>query len=401
MEKTFLQRLQKVKIKDLLSIIYFILAIIPSFILKLINPHIWIVSDCEYEARDNGFYFFKYLREKIPNQNVYFAINKKSYDYKKVQSLGKVVNYGSLLHWILYLSCEYNISSQKACKPNAAIGYVLEKCNLIKHKIIFLQHGIIKDNLPYIHYENAKFKMFTTSVKKEYEYVKENFGYKNEEVKQLGLCRFDDLIDTSKGDIVLVMPTWRQWFSNSDFKTKNIENFSNFTETEYFKKWSQFLNNEELYNILKKYNKKIIFYPHRHMQQYIDNFKYLENDRIIIATFPEYDVHELLKQSSVLITDYSSVAMDFAYLNKPIAYYQFDYQKFRKNHLELGYFSYQDDAFGPLFTNEMDIIKYIEKLINSNYIMDKKYQDRINSFFDLRDKNNCKRTYIELKSLKK
>ena len=62
MEKSFLQRLQKVKIKDLLSIIYFILAIIPSLLIKLFNPHIWIVSDCEDEARDNGYYFFKYFK---------------------------------------------------------------------------------------------------------------------------------------------------------------------------------------------------------------------------------------------------------------------------------------------------------------------------------------------------
>lgn len=400
MEKSFLQRLQKVKIKDLLSIIYFILAIIPSLLIKLFNPHIWIVSDCEDEARDNGYYFFKYLREEIPEQDVYFAISKKSYDYEKVKKLGKVVNFGSFYHWILYLACEYNISSQKACKPNAAIGYILEKCNIVKHKIIFLQHGIIKDNLPYIHFKNAKFKMFTTSVEREYQYVKDNFGYKNNEVKKIGLCRFDDLTDTSNGEIILVMPTWRQWISNKDFKTKDIENVSNFVDTEYFKKWSSFLSNKELYDILENYNKKIIFYPHRHMQQYIDHFKYLSNNRIIIATFPEYDVHNLLKKASLLITDYSSVAMDFAYLNKPIDYYQFDYQRFRENHLELGYFSYKNDAFGPLFEQEQDLINHIKKQIESNYKLDIIYQKRINDFFDLRDNHNCERTYLALKSIK-
>src|SRR5699024_8577370 len=48
----------------------------------------------------------------------------------------------------------------------------------------------------------------------------------------------------------------------------------------------------------------------------------------------EVDVQFLLKQSSMLITDYSSVAFDFAFLHKPVAYYQFDDHRFARPHAD-------------------------------------------------------------------
>ena len=206
------------------------------------------------------------MRENHKDKIVWYAINKKSPDYTKVKPLGKVVKYGSFFHWILYLSASINISSQKGGKPNAAICYFLEVFGILKNKRVFLQHGIIKDDLPYIHYKNAKFSLFTTSTKKEFEYVKNNFGYPDGVVKQLGLCRFDDLKDTSDKETILIMPTWRQWIANKDYKTKEAESFENFTETEYFKMWTSLLKSKELYQILEQNNKKIIFYPHRNMQ---------------------------------------------------------------------------------------------------------------------------------------
>ena len=40
----------------------------------------------------------------------------------------------------------------------------------IKSKIVFLQHGITKDDLSYVHYNNAKFWLFITTTKRE-EYI--------------------------------------------------------------------------------------------------------------------------------------------------------------------------------------------------------------------------------------
>ena len=57
----------------------------------------------------------------------------------------------------------------------------------------------------------------------------------------------------------------------------------------------------------------------------------------------EIDIQNLLKDSALMITDYSSVFMDFAYMEKPEIYFQFDEDQFRSTHYAKGYFDYKKD----------------------------------------------------------
>ena len=112
---------------------------------RIFFRNLWIISDEKLEARDNGYHFFKYLRLNHPEQECYFAISKYAKDRGKVEKIGPVVNQGSIRHWIMYFTCQYNISSQKGGKPNAALCSFFELLNLFKVKNIFLQHGVTKD----------------------------------------------------------------------------------------------------------------------------------------------------------------------------------------------------------------------------------------------------------------
>ena len=38
----------------------------------------WLICEDYNEARDNGYWLFKYIREQQPQQDVVYAINKKS-----------------------------------------------------------------------------------------------------------------------------------------------------------------------------------------------------------------------------------------------------------------------------------------------------------------------------------
>lgn len=396
MRKTFLQRLQKVRCHDILHVFLFLFAIIPALVYKVSHKPLWVVSECMDEARDNGYWFFKYTRETHPEQDIVYAINKHCNDYQKVAVLGKTVQYGSFLHWILYLACSVKISSQKSGRPNDAVCYILDKMKILGKKEVFLQHGIIKDDIPYIHAGNANFCLFTTSTKRETEYVRTNFGFPDSVVRQLGLCRFDDLKDESDGDMILVMPTWRQWIANPDSKTADIESFKEFHDTEYYKKWDEFITLPDIFELLDIYGKHLVFYPHRHMQQYAGEFD-IPYHTVQIGKFPEMDVHDLLKRASLLITDYSSVAMDFAYMGKPVIYYQFDYDKFRENHLYEGYYDYHKDGFGPVVKNIEEMIAALETFFEKGE--NAEYRKRAENFFDLKDCNNCMRTYLAVKEL--
>ncbi len=399
MEETLLQKLQRVRLGDIGHIFLFLLAVLPALIYRLFRKDLWLICDNRNEARDNGYWLYRYIREHYPEQDTVYAISKHSKDYERVKDLGATVNYGTLLHWILYLTAKKNISSQKGGKPNAAVCYFLEVHGILKNTRIFLQHGIIKDDMPWLYYENTKMKMFVCSTYREWRFVSDTYHYPAGYVKELGLCRLDGLHDFHiKPKQVLLMPTWRSWIASPTSASYAIEDVSSFRNTAYFRAWNDFLQSDRLADILEQHDLQLVFYPHRDMQCFLEQFS-IKSDRITTASFPEYDVQTLLKESAYLITDFSSIAMDFAYMKKRLQYYQFDTEDFRKGQYGQGYFDYETDGFGRVCTTLEAALDELEQAACEHFCNHDTYLQRHEAFFDLYDTNNCERNYQAIKEL--
>ena len=351
------------------------------------------------EARDNGYWFYKYIVKEHPEQDVVYAITKDSPDYNKVSVLGKTVEYGSLTHWILYLASSKKISSQKAGNPNAAIFYFLEVYGILKGKRVFLQHGVIINDLKWLYYDVTKMNRFLCGAKPEYDYIQNTFGYPEKNVVYTGLCRFDGLHNaTYKSNIILFMPTWREWIADEDYRLLKYEGTRNIRETNYFRKWIEAIESPEIERLSIKYKVKFIFFPHRNMQQYMECFP-KSNQYIEIADAKRYDVQDLMKRASMMITDYSSVFMDMLYMKKPVVFYQFDYDKFRQGQYGEGYFDYNDNPFAHSYQELGKVFDEIEVIINNNYQISNRYKEAHDEYFPLFDMNNCKRAYEVTKEL--
>lgn len=388
-----MNKIKKIQLSDIIGAIKLISSYIPGKTFKLIDKNIWLITERPDDARDNGYYLFKYIRENYPNEKVYYAINTKSVDFDKIKIWGNYIEFSSFKHYIYYWAAKYNISSQIGTgEPSDKVCLNLEKLGVIKNKKVFLQHGVIKDILNFALYDNCKVDLFICGAKPEYEFVKKEFGYNKNAIKYLGLCRFDNLheLNINKKQI-LIMPTWRTWLND-------IKSFQEINKEEYFSKYNSLLNNIELINFIEKEGITIIFYPHDNMQKYI-NFFNVKSRNIVIANKKEYDVQQLLKESAILITDYSSVFFDFGYMEKPVIYYQFDLDKYRNNHYKEGYFKYERDGFGKVIKTEEILVKELIINYNNELKLEDTYKQRINNFFELRDSNNCERTYREIKLL--
>lgn len=396
MKESFWEKLRRVKFKDILHIFLFLLALIPSWIYKKIRPHLWLI--CEYgdEAQDNGFVFYKYLRTHQPHIDAVYAIRRNSPAYPKVASLGETVHFGSFKHWIYYLSAEVNISSQKGGKPNAAVCYLLEVVlGLINNTRVFLQHGITYNDLPYLHRENAKLSLFCCGAKPEYEFIRDTFGYPESAIKYVGFCRFDQYHEAATDkDIVLIMPTWRMWLE----RDKSEQGRKAFLNSSYYHCWNTLLQDGRLAELLKKWGKRAIFCMHRNMQAYEALFQ-SKSANIQVLDWHEADIPQLLITAGVLITDFSSVSMDFAYMKKPVIYYQFDMEYFRNRHLPEGYFDFERDGFGPVCNIESELLEQLEKVFINCCEMEPKYLKRVDNFYPLHDNKNCERTYQAVKDL--
>ena len=399
--KHFIHELNYLKAENFISFFIFVFALIPSLFFRLYilirRRKIWIICEDKNEARDNGYCFFKYLREKQPQVDVYYAIKYSSPDYSKVKSIGKTIRYGGMKHWILYLNCEYNISTQKAGKPDAAIGYVLEHLRIVKDRFIFLQHGITINKATWLFYNNTKMRLFICGAKPEYEYVKQFFGYPNDHVKYLGFSRFDEYhnieVNTKQ---ILLMPSWREWIASKNEYSRRYEDTSDFTNTEYYHKYQELINNSQLISFLKTNDCHLVFYPHRNMQKYINSFT-TTSDRIKILSNKGSDIRELLIESAAMITDYSSVGIDFAYMKKPVLYYQFDEKRFREAQYAEGYYDYKKYGLGEVVDDIDTLIHKLQTIYDNNLTMSDDFEIAHKRFFELYDDKNSERIYNELK----
>ena len=398
MEQTFLEKLKRVKPGDLLHIIKFIMAFPIAMVYRFFRRDLWLLCDTENECRDNGFWLYKYLRENTSEDAVY-AINRKSPDYARVKDLGPVIQYGSFRHWIYYLAASKNISSQKMGKPNAAICYVLEVYGILRNKRAFLQHGIITADLSFLYYPHTKMSLFVTSTYDEWKYVNDRYGYPEGCVQELGLCRFDHLHDMKvKKNQILIMPTWRMYIRNEISASDHELEAQKFMETDYYRYWDALLKDERMIRYIEENDLQIIFYPHREMHRFLKYF-HVDHPNITVASWPEYDVQTLLKESAVLVTDFSSVAMDFAYMKKPLVYYQFDNEKFRKSHHQIGYFDFRKDGFGPVCVTEQEVTDWLIRLHGQGFANEAIYLERHGKYFDLWDTKNCERNYKAIKEM--
>lgn len=361
---------------------------------------IWLVGERNTEAQDNGYHFFKYVREHYPEKQVYYIIKKNSRDYAKIKNLGNVIEYESLKHYLFYvMSTKLVCAHVASCVPDSPVCWKLYNSEMKSKKKIFIQHGITKELIPSLMYSTLRADLFVCGAKPEYDFVKKHFGYPKGNVQYLGFPRFDNLhVNISKNQI-LVMPTWRQWISGQTWKSESVENSrAIFLKSEYFNRYNDFIHSTKLSDLLEKYNLNLVFYPHYEMQGYVDLFT-SSLDRITIASNDKYDVQTLLKESRILITDYSSVAFDFAYMRKDVIYYQFDESIYYQQHYNKGYFDYRSYGFGPVVNKLEELEMYLGQMLEGS--IGNRYKDRADKFFQIHDTKNCERIYSVIDNLRK
>lgn len=369
---------------------------------RLKRKEIWLISDRIGEAGDSGEAFYGYLQKNHTDIDYYFAINKASKAYKRLQGKDyNVVNMLGLRYKYLILIADKVISSNA---DELIVNPFLDRwdrySDITKFKFVFLQHGITKDDLSAQYNRwNAGFDLFITAAQKEYDSIVGNkgYGFGRDVVKLTGLPRYDALKDNRQNKIVFV-PTWRKGLDGGlDKKTGNRMYSPDFKETMYYKFYNGAINDKRLIAALKKHGMVGEFYIHPSFGAQADDFN--ENETVSIQKMP-YNFPKIFSEGSLLVTDYSSVAFDFATLRKPLIYAQFDKKAFFAGHTyKEGYFSYAKHGFGPVVSDHDALVNSIIEYIERDFAMEPKYDKRVDAFFKFNDKNNSKRVYEAIKSM--
>lgn len=97
-----------------------------------------------------------------------------------------------------------------------------------------------------------------------------------------------------------------------------------------------------------------------HRDEAFDMSKY---SNIIDLTCEQIDTQELLYNTDILITDYSSCFIDYLLLNRPILFYAYDINEYKKYDRDL-YFPYEEVTPGPKVTTFVDLLNELIQLVN-------------------------------------
>lgn len=358
------------------------------------RKELWLFRERGDDARDNAYWMFRYVKEQHPEIESYYAITKNSPDRARLRPWAdSVIDQNSFAHYI-YMWRATHMLSTHICGgyPNVVRGtkwlYHLVTW-LSPKKTIWLQHGVILNDVGVRACRYNNVDMIVCSTRSEYAYLTQQCGFANNVVKLTGLARWDQLHDCEvKRNQILLMPTWRKWLSAD-----------NFAESEYFRTVADLLLMPQLHSFLEANAMTLIFYPHHEVQKHIHHFRALTLPTcIVIADKAEYDVQQLLKESALLITDYSSVSMDFAYMKKPIIYYLFDEEHFRKRHYASSDFDYHK-AYGPTATNFTELLTALTHTLKRGTRMEDKFANKVDATFPFMDTQNCLRTIEGVKGL--
>ncbi len=384
-----LKRIVRIIVTKISSLIDSLEQLIIKLLSRFVRKNIWLIGERTNTYQDNGMYFFKYLQKKHPEIDSYYVIDR---DYLDLVDSNNVLVFNSLKYKLYFCAAQvYANSHYDAAYPKTNILKKRYRINA-KTKNVFLQHGIIYCDVgQYYGKANTDIDLFISSVSREQEAIILDCGYSVLEVPITGLARYDGLSEFAIKQQVLLMPTWR----------RSLQNYSNgeFVESEYFKRLKSLLSSEWLLDFLQKHNMCLKFAPHYEMTPYLYLFEDLKDGRIDIVNTAQVSVQTLLKESVLLITDVSSVQFDFAYMQKPIIYYQWDYEEITKAHLGKGYFNFDMDGFGPI-CKTLDALKdNLESVANTNWQMSVDYVQRVDTFFKYRDTKNSERIYKEIKRI--
>lgn len=367
-----------------------------------IKSNAWILMDRDNQADDNAEHLYRYISENHPKQDIYFALKKTSSDWKRLEQDGfNLLEFGSSAFESKLKDCAKIISSH----VDGYITHYFKDNSLLDKDYVFLQHGITKDDLSGW-LNTKKIACFVTATNPEYHSIVDNttaYKFGKKEVKLTGFPRYDRLLinNNTESKQILIMPTWRSSIVGTYISGTERTRNPDFMKTNYAKHWHGFMNHA----ILKELNDQgyqIIFAPHPSIQEYMDEFTV--PNFIKIYSYSEGNIQSVFQNTSILITDYSSVAFDVAYLNKAILYYQFDYDEVFSsgNHTyQKGYFDYNRDGFGAVAYNEKEILAALKDLVDNQAKVPDLYQTRIDKTFQFRDSNNCERVYQAILDLDK
>jgi len=361
-----------------------------------------IILESNYEFQDNAKALYLKMMEMNLNQNYeikYLVKNKKlisqGFSSENFVEVGGTI--GKIRQAWYYMRAKY-------CFYTHHFLGIRRKSGQIR---VFLTHGVPLKNStgqfgPASHHTN----IISTSEFSAKLRVKTFFDEGLEKVLNLGFPRNDSLIGELKNEIqlpilkekefnkiIVWLPTFKR------MKNSQRNDFSDDRESDISIISKEFFT--ELNTLLKK--KKILLLIKFHPNQDLSYIEKINFENIVSLTNKELlktgtELYDLLNISDALITDYSSVYIDYLLCDKPIAFELGDFESYLKGR---GFLVENplDYMPGSKLYSSNDFLNFIEDVEKGRDEFSEQRQNIKNLFHENQDENSAERIikYFNLK----
>ena len=209
-------------------------------------------------------------------------------------------------------------------------------------------------------------------------------------LKLTGIPRYDGLKDRHKKQI-MISPTWRMQAAMAVKTNEGEQRDYNplFKESEYYKVYNSLINDSRLIEAAKKYGYRIKYLLHPIVSSQVEDFD--KNDYVdIVPSVGDMSYEDMFCESALMVTDFSGVQFDFAYMRKPVVYL---HHEDIPQHYEEGAFFYDTMGFGEICHTNDELIDVLIEYMKQDCKMKEEYVRRADDFFYYSDHANCKRVY--------
>jgi CDP-glycerol glycerophosphotransferase (TagB/SpsB family) len=375
---------------------------IPEKILNfLLRPYfsrrkIWLFLDKIYKGGDSSEYMYRYAEKQKDGIHKYYLLDSSSADYARMKKEGyRPLRRGTLKHRLIFLNADMVIASNSTVFAFNDYGFVrsLPIRSDVHFDVACVQHGMsvqkiaiaqqrLKDNTR-LYFCASKYEIENLS-KPVYDYI----GY--DVLKLTGVPRYDGLVDRAE-KIIVISPTWRM---QSAVPVAVSEGFArdynpNFKETDYYRVYNGLINDPRLLDAARKYGYRIQYVLHPIVSPQSEDFT--KNDVVeIIPSIGDMSYEKIFCEGALMVTDFSGVQFDFAYMRKPVVYL---HHNDIPQHYDEGSFHYDTMGFGEICRTNDELIDVLCTYMKNGCQMPELYRKRADDFFAYSDNHNCERIY--------
>jgi hypothetical protein len=357
----------------------------------------WFFVDKVYKAGDSAEYLYRYALAQGDGIVKDYVIGESSDDYARMVADGlKPLKAGTLRHLLALLHADlvfasnstvFSLNGLKSWRSSPFRGFVHSDTVCVQHGLSVQDIAVAQNRLV----DNTRLYLLASHVEQE-NLSKPAYAYDDypDALRVTGIPRYDGLVSDDRKQI-LIHPTWRMQFAmpvithEGEARPYN----PNFKDSPYFSVYSSLISNERLIECARETGYSIKYVLHPVASSQVCDFPESESVEIVGAS-GALNYEEVLSQSSLMVTDYSGVQFDFAYMRKPVVYY---HPPELPPHYAVSEFSYDTMAFGEICPDEKRLVDLLCDYMRGGCRMKPEYSGRVDSFFAFDDRRNCERSY--------